>query len=84
MQSQAHWGFDILSSIPIKSPDLLNDEVWLNMDTPAVFKSRQGLGLLHLNVWSMMSKMDFIDIWMHDTNTDILALSDLVKLFDDG
>jgi hypothetical protein len=50
MQSQAHWGFDILSSIPMKSPDLLNDEVWLNMDTPAVFKSRQGLGLLHLNV----------------------------------
>jgi hypothetical protein len=23
-----------------------------------------------------MSKMDFIDIWMHDTNTDILVLSE--------
>lgn len=42
--------FDILSSIPMKSPDLLNDEVRLNVDTPAVFKSREGLGLLHLNV----------------------------------
>jgi hypothetical protein len=23
-----------------------------------------------------MSKVDFIDIWMHDTNTDILVLSE--------
>lgn len=42
------------------------------MDTPSVFKSIRGLGLLHMNV---MSKMDLLDFWVHDTYPDILFLT---------
>lgn len=43
------------------------------LNTPSDFKSRKGLGLMHLNVRSIIKK---IDIWVQDSCPDILVLSE--------
>lgn len=50
----------------------------LNIDhlaTPSDFKSRSGLGVIHLNVRSLLPKLDMVKIWAKSSDTDILVLS---------
>ena len=44
--------------------------------TPADFKSRSGLGFIHLNVRSLLSKLDFVRIWASSTDADVIVLSE--------
>ena len=46
------------------------------ISTPDDFKSRTGLGIIHINARSMLSKIDAIRIWAHSTDTDIFVLSE--------
>lgn len=41
---------------------------------PADFKSRTGLGLIHINVKSLLNKLDFIKVWTNSTNADVIVL----------
>lgn len=43
--------------------------------TPADFKSTSGLGIIHLNVRSLPSKLDVVKIWIN-SNADIVVLSE--------
>lgn len=45
-----------------------------SFETPADFKSRYGLGFIHLNVRSLISKMDMIHIWAQSTDADVIVL----------
>lgn len=47
-----------------------------NISTPLDFKSRTGLGFIHLNVRSLVSKMDMIKVWVNTTDVDIMVLSE--------
>ena len=44
--------------------------------TPADFKSRSGLGFVHLNVRSLLSKLDFVRLWASSTDADVIVLSE--------
>lgn len=44
--------------------------------TPEEFKSRAGLGIIHLNVRSLMSKLDMVKVWVKSTDADIVVLSE--------
>lgn len=44
------------------------------LSTPLEFSDRSGLGVLHLNVRSLMPKVDHVKIWAKMTKTDILVL----------
>ncbi len=46
------------------------------LHTPSDFKSRTGLGFIHLNVRSLFPKLDMIKIWVNTTNADIIVLSE--------
>lgn len=46
------------------------------METPSVFKSHRRLGLLHVNMQSLMSKLHLLDVWVHYTSSDILVLTE--------
>ena len=42
------------------------------LETPNSFKSRNGgIGFFHINARSLIAKMDFIQIWACQMNTDI-------------
>lgn len=43
---------------------------------PSEFSSRPGLKVVHLNVRSLMPKIDFIRIWAVSTKADIIAISE--------
>ena len=45
-------------------------------NTPTEFKTRSGLGFMHLNVRSMIAKMDMIRIWAHTTDADVIVISE--------
>ncbi|KAK0133577.1 hypothetical protein N1851_030903 [Merluccius polli] len=47
-----------------------------NISTLDEFRARSGLGILHLNVRSLLPKIDTIKIWVQTTETDILVLSE--------
>ncbi|XP_059186340.1 uncharacterized protein LOC131969177 [Centropristis striata] len=44
--------------------------------TPADFKSRTGLGLIHINARSLLNKMDLLKVWINSTNADVIVLSE--------
>jgi len=44
--------------------------------TPADFKARSGLGFIHLNVRSLLGKLDFVRIWASSTDADVIVLSE--------
>jgi len=44
-------------------------------NTPADFKNRSGLGIIHLNMRSMLPKIDSLRIWAKSTDVDIIILS---------
>lgn len=44
--------------------------------TPDDFSARCGLGIFHLNIRSLLPKLDFVKIWIQSTDTDILVLSE--------
>ena len=48
----------------------------ISFNTPAVFKERSGLGFFHLNVRSLVPKMDMLRIWAHSTDADVFVLSE--------
>lgn len=48
----------------------------IGFNTPADFKERSGLGFFHLNVRSLVPKMDMLRIWAHSTDTDVIVLSE--------
>lgn len=44
--------------------------------TPAEFKSMPGLKIVHLNVRSLLPKMDMVRIWIESTDADIVIISE--------
>lgn len=46
------------------------------IQTPSDFKSMSGLKLVHLNVLSLLSKMDMVRIWAKSTDADIVIISE--------
>ncbi len=42
------------------------------LPAPSDFKSRTGLGFMHLNARSLVPKLDMIKIWVNTTNADII------------
>lgn len=46
------------------------------LPTQSEFKSRTGLGFIHLNVRSLVPKTDMIKIWVNTTDADIMVLSE--------
>lgn len=47
-----------------------------SLETPADFKSRCGLDFIHLNVQSLISKMDMVCIWAQSTDADVIVLTE--------
>lgn len=48
----------------------------MSYDTPESFKCRKGLGFCHLNVRSLVGKIDMVRIWALSTNADVFVLSE--------
>ena len=48
----------------------------LLIETPLDFLNRRGLGLIHINVRSLIPKLDSIRIWVQQTYPDILILTE--------
>lgn len=46
------------------------------LETPDEFRSRCGLGIMHLNVRSLLRKLDLVKVWIESTNADIPVLSE--------
>lgn len=46
------------------------------LDIPSDFASRPGLKVMHLNVRSLVPKMDFVRLWAINANVDVFALSE--------
>lgn len=51
---------------------------------PSDFKTRQGLGLMHINVRSIIPKLDMLDLWVNDSKPDILVCSETWLKSSDG
>lgn len=47
-----------------------------NIATPLEFSNRLGLGIVHLNVRSLLPKLDQVQIWAKTTKADILVISE--------
>ncbi len=47
-----------------------------NFTTPVELRSRSGLGFIHLNVCSLLPKLDMVYIWAKNTNADIIVISE--------
>lgn len=47
------------------------------IQTPADFKSMSGLKLVHLNVRSLLPKLDMVKIWVRSTDADIVIISEM-------
>lgn len=47
--------------------------------TPADFKSRSDLEIIHINVRSLLSKLDMIKIWINSTNGDVVLSETWLK-----
>lgn len=56
---------------PNPGPDVVT-----SFNTSADFKSRTGLGNVHLNVRSLLTKLDMLLIWADTTDADIMVLSE--------
>lgn len=52
------------------------DPEWVQLQTPDEFKTSDGLRFFHLNVCSVVNKIDLIRIWGESTNSDIMVLSE--------
>ncbi len=44
--------------------------------TPTELKSRSGLGFIHVNIRSLLPKLDMVHIWARNTNADIIIISE--------
>ena len=44
------------------------------LQTPADFLNRTGIGFIHMNVRSLLPKMDMVNIWANSTNADIMVV----------
>ncbi len=55
---------------PNPGPDLVQ------LQTPDEFKNSDGLRFFHLNVRSLINKIDLIRVWAESTNSDIIVLSE--------
>lgn len=47
-----------------------------SLQTPADFLNRSGIGFVHMNVRSLLPKIDMVRIWAKSTNADIMVLSE--------
>lgn len=47
-----------------------------SLGTPEDFKSRTGLGFIHLNVCSLLPKMDLVRAWAIQTDADVQVISE--------
>lgn len=52
-----------------------SQDVPTSYSTLADFQIRFGLVFVHLNVQSLLPKMDTVHIWIKNTNTDVLVIS---------
>lgn len=43
---------------------------------PVDFRSRSGLGFIHMNVRSLLPKLDMVRIWVLNTSPDVLVISE--------
>lgn len=48
----------------------------ISLQTPADFLKRSGIGFVHINVRSLLPKMDMVRIWAKSINVDIMVLSE--------
>lgn len=48
----------------------------ISLQTPADFLNRSGIGCVHINVRSLLPKIDMVRIWAKLTNVDIMVLSE--------
>lgn len=48
----------------------------IKYDTPSDFKERSGLGFIHINVRSLVPKIDMLRIWAQSTAADVIVLSE--------
>ena len=48
----------------------------LCLQTPTDFLNRTGIGFIHMNVKSLLPKMDTVKIWANSTNADIVVVSE--------
>lgn len=46
------------------------------LQTPADFLNRSGIGFVHMNVRSLLPKIDLVRIWAMSTNADVMVLSE--------
>ena len=46
------------------------------LSTPDDLKARSGLGIIHINVRSLLPKIDHIKIWAKPSDSDVLVLSE--------
>lgn len=46
------------------------------LSTPDDFKARSGLGIIHINVRSLLPKMDHMKIWAKSSDSYVLVLSE--------
>ncbi len=53
------------------SPDVV-----ISFNTPADFNSSTGLGIVHLNVRSLLTKLDMLRIWAETNDPAIMVLSE--------
>lgn len=44
--------------------------------TPTGLKSRSGLGFIHVNIRSLLPKLDMVHIWARNTNADVIVISE--------
>lgn len=51
-------------------------DVTTTYPTPADFKIRSGIGFVHLNLRSLLPKMDMVRIWVKNTDADVLVISE--------
>ena len=68
-----------LISVTLKTPSLHNNPIAiprLNLESYADFYDRKGLGFIHINVCSILSKLDNIKIMVLKTNADIFIFSE--------
>ena len=59
---------------PDPGPESVKD-----FNSPADFKSRSGLGFMHMNVLSLLTKMAFLGVWVHSTDADDCIIRNTTK-----
>ncbi len=52
------------------------NDIALSCNVPADFKSRPGLDFIHMQVRSLLPKLDLVCIWANNTSSDVIVISE--------